>query len=162
MPVAQHLLLVHSIALGLSVLTPAEERYELLHDAEEGFLGFDPITPIKALLGEPFHNLSDNITAAVHRRYQIDLPTGERHIRHKLADHIAAASEAIHVVGWSSAQVRNLLGIKAPILSKDPLHDRGTKEEGYAPWEPWESGYAAARFLEQLQLLLPSSQQEQP
>ena len=51
--VAQHSLAVLALrqARARGGLTPAEQRRELLHDAEEGLLGFDCISPLKPFLG---------------------------------------------------------------------------------------------------------------
>jgi len=52
--VAQHSLLVLRIREMDEVLTAREALRELLHDASEGLLGWDPIGPLKPHLGEPF------------------------------------------------------------------------------------------------------------
>ena len=55
--VAQHSLLVLQIQEMEEVLMPREALRELLHDASEGLLGWDPIGPLKPHLGEPFLKL---------------------------------------------------------------------------------------------------------
>ena len=72
--VAQHSLLVLALRRewARSPLTLAEQRAELLHDAEEGFLGFDCISPLKRVLGPPFAAVADRLMHAVSQRY--DLP----------------------------------------------------------------------------------------
>src|SRR5271157_6234326 len=52
--VALRSLLVLQIREQDEVLTPREALRELLHDASEGLLGWDPIGPLKDHLGEPF------------------------------------------------------------------------------------------------------------
>src|SRR5215831_6491592 len=58
--VAQHSLTVLAIreAFATKALTDAEALRELLHDAEEGLLSWDPISPIKPYLGAEYHSLA--------------------------------------------------------------------------------------------------------
>jgi hypothetical protein len=102
-----HLRAADSLARG-KPLAPLEALRELLHDAEEGLLRFDCISPLKPFLGEGFKALSQRLEQAVFLRY--GLPRwNQRDAAHKRADHLAAASEAVHVVGWSAAEVRRTL-----------------------------------------------------
>ena len=71
--VAQHCLLVLRIREQEEVLAPGEALRELLHDASEGLLGWDPIGPLKAHLGEPFRRLERRLQAAVAERYELPL-----------------------------------------------------------------------------------------
>lgn len=146
--VAQHSLLVLELrrADAAKPLTPGEARAELLHDAEEGFLGFDCISPLKRVLGEPFRAVGERLMAAITQRYRLPDWTPESHRLHKHADRVAAASEAVHCTGWSEHEVRELLGIADPILAADPLQSR----YGGSPWEPWPADRAAERFLAEL------------
>ena len=61
--VAQHSLLVLELrqAAAPAPLSAEEALQEILHDAEEGFLGFDCISPLKAVLGEPFRAVADRL-----------------------------------------------------------------------------------------------------
>ena len=68
---------------------------------------------------------------------------------HKRIDRIAAASEAVHVVGWTRDEVRRTLRIPFPPLAIDPL----VAVYGCAPWEPWPPTLAAERFLHELAIL---------
>ena len=151
--VAQHSLLVLALRRewARSPLTLAEQRAELLHDAEEGFLGFDCISPLKRVLGQPFADVADRLMQAVSQRYALPAWTPESHREHKHADSVAAASEAVHCTGWSRDEVRDVLGIAFPVLDVDPLQAL----HGGTPWEPWPSDVAAARFLEELRALAP-------
>ncbi len=68
---------------------------------------------------------------------------------HKQADRIAAASEAVHVAGWTRTEVRRTLHIPEPAIDADPL-------AGWfdvPAWEPWTAADAADRFLRTLQRL---------
>jgi hypothetical protein len=130
-------------------LPPLFQLRELLHDAEEGLLGFDAISVIKPFLGDGFRALTQRLEHAVFLRYGLPAWTAPEHRKHKLADRVAAASEAVHVAGWSQADVRNTLKIRSEILADDPL----VALYGGRAWEPWPPSVAAQRFLEQLQRL---------
>lgn len=146
--VAQHSLWVLELRRRQAprLLGADEALLELLHDAEEGFLGFDCIAPLKASLGEPFRAISDRLMQAVVRRYALPAWTAEGHRRHKAADLAAAAAEAVHCVGWSRDEVREILGITSPVVDVDPLAER----YGGTPWQPWPLELAAQRFHEAL------------
>lgn len=154
--VAQHSLWVLALRrqLAPAALSPAQALMELLHDAEEAFLGFDCISPLKAVLGEPFRQVSATIGDAILARYGLSAWREEDHVLHKRADVIAAASEAVHCVGWSRDEVRDVLGIGDPVLDIDPL----AAIYGGAPWEPWPPEVAAQRFLDELRLLQPAAE----
>jgi hypothetical protein len=154
MSVAQHSILVLRIReQAADEIDCDHARYELLHDSEEGFLGFDPITPLKSRLGPEFHDLCAELKAAISTRYQLPTVSDQTHDAHKAADRCAAASEALHVAGWSEDQIRNVLQIEAPILKKDPVFDLTVSKAGYEPWEPWEPSFAARQFLQMLRAL---------
>jgi 5'-deoxynucleotidase YfbR-like HD superfamily hydrolase len=134
-------------------LMPAEARRELLHDATEALLGgYDPITPLKPHLGAGYEQLVGLHQVAIDRRYGLPAWDADSYQAHKAADHLAAASEALHVVGWSRHAIRHDLKIAIDPLAADPL----AKSSGFAPWEPWPAGYAAERFLDALLLLSPT------
>lgn len=149
--VAQHSLLVLALRRQWSdaPLSPADALLALLHDAEEGFLGFDCISPLKDVLGLSFRAVSSRLMTAVFERYALRTWTPDAHAVHKRADSIAAASEAVHCVGWPIHEVRSVLGIVVPILDVDPL----AEIYDCRPWEPWAADVAAKRFLEVLHTL---------
>lgn len=150
--IAQHSLLVTVLRQRLRPFQPlsrAEALRELLHDADEGLLSFDPVSPMKPHLGPEFHALSASMQAAVQRRYGLLPWDGESHAVHKQADHLAAASEAMHVAGWPAAELHEVLGITIPPLAVDPL----PVPDGMRPWEPWPASLAAAVFLAKLREL---------
>ncbi len=152
--VAQHSLTVMHVriaacaAAGLT-LPPVAALRELLHDAEEGLLGFDCISPLKPFLGDAFKTLSQKLDAAVFLRYGLPGWTPKEHAAHKLADRLAAASEAVHIAGWSATEVQQTLKINVPPLQDDPLH----AIYGGTPWQPWPPALAAERFLAELERL---------
>lgn len=146
--VAQHSISVMLLRRALSpkAFSPLLELRELLHDAEEGLLGFDAISVIKPFLGDGFRALSRRLERAVFLRYGLPPWTPAEHRLHKRADRLAAASEAVHVVGWTRAEVRGTLRIHAEALNTDPL----AAQYGGAPWEPWPPALACERFLAEL------------
>ncbi|RZT09946.1 hypothetical protein SAMN05216319_1608 [Duganella sp. CF402] len=149
--VAQHSLTVMHVratacqAAGLT-LPPIAALRELLHDAEEGLLGFDCVSPLKPFMGEAFKALTVKLEAAVFLRYGLPRWTQKEHAAHKVADRLAAASEAVHVAGWSAQEVKQTLKITVPPLSDDPLQ----AIYGGTAWEPWPPALAAERFLAEL------------
>jgi hypothetical protein len=149
--VAQHSLTVMHLRRILSPpgLSPLAELRELLHDAEEGLLGFDAISVIKPFLGDGFKALTTRLERAVFLRYGLPEWSGKEFAIHKRADRLAAASEAVHVVGWTAEEVRKTLKITSVPLSVDPLVD----VYGGTPWEPWPPALACARFLAELDRL---------
>jgi hypothetical protein len=149
--VAQHSIAVMLLrrAASPAPLAPVVELRELLHDAEEGLLGFDAVSPIKPFLGEGFRDLTRRLEQAVFLRYRLPAWTPAEHQMHKRADRLAAAGEAVHVAGWSEQEVRSTLKIRSPVLAEDPL----VAVYGCAPWEPWAPAVAAERFLSELEYL---------
>jgi uncharacterized protein len=152
LPVAQHSLLV--LALHRRHFQGASnalvELRELLHDADEGLLGFDCISVVKPFLGEAFRTLTARLENAVAIRYGLPPWTPAERAAHKRADRVAAASEAVHVAGWTQGEVRNILRIPYNALAADPLRD----VYGGIAWEPWAPGLAAERFLAELERLM--------
>ena len=131
-------------------LTGRKRLRELLHDATEALLGgWDPITPLKPHLGSGFQALVDLHQRAVNTRYNLPAWDARSYARHKAADSLAAASEALHVAGWSRAALRDDLGIMTEPLDEDPL----APTLGRRAWEPWPPVYAADRFLHELRSL---------
>lgn len=153
--VAQHSLLV--LALRRLAFPQAKDKRadlrELLHDADEGLLGFDCVAPVKPFLGEAYRQLTDRLASVIAIRYNLPPWTEKEHRAHKKADRVAAATEAVHVVGWTEAEVRNVLRIPFKPLAKDPL----VAIYGGAAFEPWPPRLAAERFLAELERLNAAS-----
>jgi uncharacterized protein len=149
--VAQHSLSVLALrrAMAGPPLSPAEALRELLHDAEEGFLSWDPISPLKPYLGAEFAALTTALGKAIDERYRLPPWTETAWAAHKHADRLAAASEAFHVVGWSRAEIREHLEIELEPVADDPL----PRPPGMRPWQPWAAALAADRFLASLRAL---------
>ncbi len=147
--VAQHSLTVLAIAERCATrpLTAPEKLRELLHDADEALIGgFDPISPIKPILGEGYARLAHRLGVVIFERYRIASWSPAEHKAHKHADRLAAASEAVHVAGWTGDEVFDLLNIGLKPLEVDPLG----QAYGGTPWEPWPPAVAAQRFLDKL------------
>jgi hypothetical protein len=128
---------------------PQADLRELLHDADEGLLGFDCISVLKPFLGEAYQQLTTRLANVIAIRYKLASWTEKEQRPHKKADRIAAASEAVHVVGWTDAEVRNVLHIPFKPLADDPL----VPIYGGTAWEPWPPRLAAKRFLAELEAL---------
>jgi hypothetical protein len=150
--VAQHsLLLVLTLGERLkgASLTRLEGLRELLHDGAEGLLSFDPISPVKPYLGASFKQLDGRLEAAIATRYGLRAWSEDDYERHKRADRLAAASEALHVVGWSRAEISETLLIPERPLRDDPMPG----PDGMKPSEPWAAQLAASLFLAKLREL---------
>ena len=159
--VAQHSLLVLVLRQQMQPhqpLTPREALRELLHDADEGLLGFDPISPLKPHLGVGFAALTCRLRHAIDTRYRLPEWPAEDYLLHKRADHLAAASEALHVAGWSMEDITETLGLRLAPAMVDPL----PLLDGMHPWEPWPPRRAAALFLAKLRELDGADHLEAP
>lgn len=146
--VAQHSLAVLALRRewASTGMTPHDELRELLHDADEGLLGFDPLSVIKPFLGPEFRALASRLQDVVFHRYGIRHWNAEEKVLHKKADRLAAATEALHVVGWSAEEIRHVLKIRLKPQNSDvllPLY-------GGTAFEPWAPDVAATRFLAEL------------
>ena len=148
--VAQHSLAVLAMRrVAKPAAGRAALRRELLHDAEEGLTNFDCISPLKPFLGDGFLQLQQRLAGVIATRYA--LPPWEEAERrlHKKLDVAIAGAEAVNVAGWSRAEVRATLGIRAAVMEEDPL----AVEFGGVPWQPWAPETAAERFLAALRRL---------
>jgi hypothetical protein len=147
--VAQHSLAVLEMRRARGRLNPAEQLRELLHDADEGLINFDCISPLKPFLGPGFADLQARLAGVIAVRYGLPPWTAADKRAHKAADIAAAAAEAVFVAGWTAAEVRETLGIRAPVRPADPLLPR----YGGEPWQPWSPEVASERFLAELRRL---------
>lgn len=144
--VAQHSLTVMVIASenAKEPLTASQTMRELLHDADEALIGgFDPISPLKPFLGPEFARMTKRLMQVVHERYELDDWSDTDFKSHKHADVLAAASEAVHVAGWSQEEMHDILCIGLKPLKEDPLAGIFNCKS----WEPWPPAVAAERFF---------------
>jgi 5'-deoxynucleotidase YfbR-like HD superfamily hydrolase len=134
--VAHHSIVVERI-LGEMVwpAAPLEpRRWALAHDLAEAVYG-DIVTPVKAVLGEPYRELERRLDGALCRAIGF-----ERGVRAewrkavKTADRIAAVTEAVRLANWSEAEARELVGNRY----------RGKLWDG--PLDPWPEAEARARW----------------
>jgi 5'-deoxynucleotidase YfbR-like HD superfamily hydrolase len=137
--VAQHTLLVETVA---RVRSPSLDRRArlaiLLHDAPEYVIG-DMISPFKAVIGDAYKGVEARLLAAIHVRF--GLPprrTAEIDRLLKAADRGAAYLEATRVAGFSDAEARRFFG-SPPALSPAVLREYLTA---------WPAGVAERRYLE--------------
>lgn len=144
--VAQHSLAVLERRRRAHPLSAALQLRELLHDADEGLINFDCISPLKPFLGPEFAALQARLSTVIAQRYQLPAWTDLEYRRHKQADIAAAAAEAVHVAGWTRTEVRDTLGIKADVTDDDAL----ARLYGEDPWRPWPPEVAASRFADEL------------
>ena len=86
--VAQHSLTVLALRRTRTRhrLTPAQELRELLHDADEGLINFDCISPLKPFLGPGFAELQARLLAVIAQRYRLPAWTVVEKRAHKAVD----------------------------------------------------------------------------
>jgi hypothetical protein len=109
--VAEHSLMVESIAGALSPVLDRRFRLAaLIHDAPEYVIG-DLISPFKAALHIDYRDFEAKLLAAIHIRFGLlaDLPPDVTKLI-KRADKIAAYFEAIALAGFSPAEARRYFG----------------------------------------------------
>jgi 5'-deoxynucleotidase YfbR-like HD superfamily hydrolase len=136
--VAQHCLLVETIARQRSRLDRAGRLAVLLHDAPEYVIG-DMISPFKAVIGDNYKAVEARLLTAIHIRFGLPPePSSELLAVIKAADQGAAYLEAIRLAGFTTAEAGRFFG-KPPALSAATLRDYLT---------PWPAGVAEDRYLE--------------
>src|SRR5207247_6661184 len=114
--VAQHSLLVETIAEARARLNRGRRLAVLLHDAPEYVIG-DMISPFKAVIGDAYKAVEARLQAAIHLRFGLpvklsdDLPA-----LIKRADRAAAHLEATRLAGFAPAEAAHVFG-KPPKLS---------------------------------------------
>ena len=134
--VAQHSILVETIARMTTPRLDAVGRLAMmLHDAPEYVIG-DLISPFKALLGGEYKTIEARLLAAIHRRFGVPTPRPAKLTAQvKAADRIAAYYEATRLAGFNEAEARKFFGSPRGI---DP--DR-------LDLTPWPPTTAEKRFL---------------
>lgn len=136
--VAQHTLLVDTLARQLGPIDDKLRLAIMLHDAPEYVVG-DMITPFKAVIGDSYKAVELRLLSAIHVRFGLPpkLPAREEKLI-KQADRAAAYLEATRLAGFSEAEARRFFG-NPPRLSSALERDYLT---------PWPAETAEARFLE--------------
>ena len=109
--VAQHSVLVESIAADLDPGLPARWRMmALLHDAPEYVIG-DMISPFKAMIGEDYKAVEARILEAIHMRFALPATPPAALLKiTKQADRAAAFIEATRLAGFTIREAEQFFG----------------------------------------------------
>jgi len=136
--VAQHSLLVETIAHQSARLDRKSRLAVLLHDAPEYVIG-DMITPFKAVIGGTYKAVESRLLAAVRVRFSlpVTLPADLVAVI-KTSDRAAAYLEATRLAGFSSGEAGRFFG-RPPRFSAVIERDYLT---------PWPADIAEARYLD--------------
>jgi uncharacterized protein len=145
--VAQHSLLVETIAHQNANLDRMSRLAVLLHDAPEYVIG-DMISPFKAVIGDAYKAVEARLLAAIHIRFGLPVVlAGELLAVTKAADTGAAHLEAMRLAGFSATEAKRFFGRPpriSPVIAGDYL-------------TPWPVEIAEARFLERFARLAQGS-----
>jgi len=135
--VAQHSMLVETIARQRMRLDRRQRLAALLHDAPEYVVG-DMISPFKAVIGDAYKAVEQRLLSAIHVRFGLPARLPDEIVRRiKTADRAAAYLEATKLAGFDAPEARRFFGRPpafAAALDPDYL-------------EPWPAGAAQARYL---------------
>jgi 5'-deoxynucleotidase YfbR-like HD superfamily hydrolase len=136
--VAQHCLLVETIARQRARLDRTSRLGVLLHDAPEYVIG-DMISPFKAVIGDAYKAVEARLLAAIHLRFGLPpvLPA-ELVAVIKASDRSAAYLEATRLAGFSPGEARRFFG--------SPPKFSAAVERDYLA--PWPAQVAERRYLE--------------
>ncbi|MBM6578827.1 HD family hydrolase [Microvirga sp. BT689] len=142
--VAQHSLLVESIASHLDPGMSREWRLAvLLHDAPEYVIG-DIISPFKAVIGDAYKAIEAGLLAAIHLHFGLPAqPAASLKRFIKQADRQAAFLEATHLAGFGREEAIKFFGRPEP-LPRSVL----------ALLEPWPVAESEARYEEKVTVAL--------
>ena len=136
--VAQHSLLVETIAHSRARLDRRCRLAVLLHDAPEYVIG-DMISPFKAVIGDAYKAVEARLKAAIHLRFGLPATLSDDVLALiKGADRAAAYLEATRLAGFSAAEAGRFFG-RAPKFSAVVERDYLT---------PWPADVAEAHYLE--------------
>jgi 5'-deoxynucleotidase YfbR-like HD superfamily hydrolase len=135
--VAQHTLLVETLARRRNSLDARARLAILLHDAPEYVIG-DMITPFKAVIGDAYKAVEIRLLAAIHLRFGLPstLPAELTRLI-KAADRAAAYLEATRLAGFGDSEARRFFGTPPEIPD--------AVERDYLV--PWAAKDAQARYL---------------
>ena len=143
--VAQHTLLVETIARARVPRLDRRARLAiLLHDAPEYVIG-DMISPFKAVIGDAYKLVERRLLTAIHVRFGLPVKLPEDISRLiKTADRGAAFLEATRLAGFEVTEARRFFGTRpalAPATERDYL-------------TPWPAEVAEQRYLAQFARLI--------
>jgi 5'-deoxynucleotidase YfbR-like HD superfamily hydrolase len=136
--VAQHSLLVETIAHGRSSLDRRHRLAVLLHDAPEYVIG-DMISPFKAIIGDSYKSVEARLLTAIHQRFGLPpVLSADLTAMIKAADRSAAYFEATRLAGFSPTEAKKFFGAPpkfSAVIERDYL-------------TPWPAETAEKRYLE--------------
>jgi 5'-deoxynucleotidase YfbR-like HD superfamily hydrolase len=142
--VAQHSLLVETIAHQRATLDRGRRLAILLHDAPEYVIG-DMISPFKAVIGDSYKAVEARLLAAIYLRFGLAPVPSEELVREiKAADRSAAYLEATRLAGFSAAEARRFFG--------QPPKFSSVIERDYLT--PWPADVAETRYLDRFARLV--------
>jgi 5'-deoxynucleotidase YfbR-like HD superfamily hydrolase len=142
--VAQHSLLVETLARQRARLDRRGRLAVLLHDAPEYVIG-DMISPFKAIIGDSYKSVEARLLAAVHLRFGLPATLSEELLTLiKAADRNAAYLEATRLAGFSTSEAQRFFG-------KPPKFSTAIERDYLVPW-PAET--AETRYLERFSRLV--------
>ena len=142
--VAQHSLLVETIARQRARLDRRRRLAALLHDAPEYVIG-DMISPFKAVIGDAYKAVERRLLTAIHLRFGLPAQSSpDLEALIKAADRQAAYLEATRLAGFEAAEARRFFG-RPPVFS-------AALERDYL--KPWPAKTAQARFHERFKKLV--------
>jgi 5'-deoxynucleotidase YfbR-like HD superfamily hydrolase len=141
--VAQHSLLVETIARERTRLDRQRRLAVLLHDAPEYVIG-DMISPFKAIIGNAYKAVEARLQAAIHLRFGLPVMLGDDVLALiKSADRAAAYLEATRLAGFSTAEAGRFFG--------QPPKFSAVIERDYLT--PWPADVAEVRYLNRIERL---------
>jgi 5'-deoxynucleotidase YfbR-like HD superfamily hydrolase len=138
--VAQHCLLVETIAGEIDPELGASDRLVvLLHDAPEYVIG-DMISPFKAVIGDAYKAVEKRLLAAIHLRFGLPAltPTPLKRLT-KRADCVAAFLEATRLAGFAREEALRFFGRPQPL-----------PRDVDAFLAPWSAEEAESRYKERV------------
>jgi 5'-nucleotidase len=145
--VAQHCLLVETLARAKVPRLDRNARLALLlHDAPEYVIG-DMISPFKAVIGDSYKAVENRLLAAIHLHFGLPAETtATLHNLIKAADRAAAYLEATKLAGFADDEARKFFG--------QPPKFSAAIERDYLT--PWPAGTAQEKYRERIEKLLRS------
>lgn len=143
--VAQHVLLVETLARAKTPNLDDKVRLAvLLHDAAEYVIG-DMISPFKAVIGDSYKVVENRLLTAIHVHFGLPAHLPETWVKLiKAADRNAAYLEATRLAGFEDTEARKFFG--------QPPKFSAAIERDYLT--PWPASTAAKRFAERVEKLL--------
>jgi 5'-deoxynucleotidase YfbR-like HD superfamily hydrolase len=143
--VAQHVLLVETLARAKVPGLDARGRLALLlHDSAEYVIG-DMISPFKAVIGDSYKVVEHRLLAAIHLRFGLPPKLPDTLLKLiKASDRQAAYLESTRLAGFEDVEARRFFG-------PPPKYSAALERDFLVPWP---ASTAAKRFSERVEKLL--------